>query len=111
VKPGDDSWDRQRPQPVFSQDARSTNFSDILDGTSNTLMYLETDASESVAWESPRNWVFDPQNPRRGLGMTYGKGFNAAFVDGSIRFLDNSVSDETLRNLVLRNDGNVVFLP
>ena len=111
VRPGDDSWDRKRPQPVFSQDARSTHFSDIVDGTSNTLMYLETDASESVAWESPRNWVFDPLNPRRGLGMTYRKGFNAVFVDGSTRFLDNSVSDETLKNLVLRNDGNVVDLP
>jgi prepilin-type processing-associated H-X9-DG protein len=43
--------------------------------------------------------------------MTYGKGFTAAFLDGSVRFLDNSVSDETLKNLVLRNDGNVVDLP
>lgn len=111
VKADDDSWDRLRPQPVFSQDARSTNFADIVDGTSNTLMYLEVDAPESVAWESPRNWVFDPLNPRRGLGMTYGKGFNAAFMDGSIRFLDNSVADETLKNLMLRNDGNAVFLP
>ncbi|MFM7070777.1 MAG: DUF1559 domain-containing protein [Planctomycetota bacterium] len=105
------TWDRNRPQPVFSQDARTVQFSDITDGSSNTLMFLEVDASDSVIWSSPRNWIFDSQQPRKGLGATYGNGFLGAFVDGSVRFIDNSTPDETLSCFMTRNDGKAVFAP
>jgi hypothetical protein len=111
VPAGDDTWDRKRPQPIFSQDARTVSFADINDGTSNTLMYLESDASASVGWESPRNWVFDERQSRRGLGMTYGRGFLSAYADGSVRMVENSVADPMITYLMLRNDGNVVFQP
>ena len=29
-------------------------------------------------------------------------------ADGSIRFIDDSVNDEVLRNMMFQNDGNVV---
>ncbi len=105
------AWDRNRPQTVFSQDARVTRFADITDGMSNTIMFLESDASESVIWSSPRNWVFDPLNPRHGLGQTYKSGILVAYVDGSVRLLPNSTPDATINALMQRNDGVALFAP
>jgi len=84
--------------------AKGIKLTDITDGTSNTLMVVE--AAKGVPWTKPEDIPFGEAkmlplviNPKKG-------GFNAAFCDGSVRFLAKTIKEEVMRLLVQRNDGN-----
>ncbi|MFO0902464.1 MAG: DUF1559 domain-containing protein [Pirellulales bacterium] len=100
-----------QPSPIFSHDGRATGMARIIDGTSNTLLFVEADAEQAVPWMAPQDIVFDPQQPKRGIGKLHGKGFQVMMADGSVRFVANEVDDQVMRNLVHKNDGNPVVLP
>jgi hypothetical protein len=91
------------------------------DGPANTITVVE--ATEAVPWTKPDDLVFNPAEPLPplGTGLTmssklfgyrYGPkaGFLAAFGDGSVRFINSSVNDATLRALITRNGGEAVDL-
>ncbi len=81
---------------------------DVTDGTSNTLFVIEANPENAVIWTKPEDLTFDPENPKAGLGEIRPQGFQALFVDGSVRFIPITIADEILRNLIIRNDGNVI---
>ncbi len=82
---------------------------DITDGTSNTIMLVEADDEHAVIWTKPDDLDFDLENPLTGLNSpSISGGFLAAFADGSVRFISTTIDLEILRNLVIRNDGNVI---
>jgi hypothetical protein len=83
----------------------NTNFADLMDGSSNTIIVVEADPSEAAIWTRPDDWEFDPQAPRRGLGSLRKVGFTAAFADAAITLVPNTVTDEDLRRLFLIRDG------
>jgi hypothetical protein len=74
------------------------------DGTSNTIMIVE--ASRSVPWTKPEDIPFDPEKELPRIGGLYPFGFLATICDGSVRAVSKSVSKETLRNAINRQDGN-----
>jgi hypothetical protein len=80
--------------------------SDIIDGTSNTIMFVE--AARAVPWTKPEDLPFDPSKPLPKLGGLFPKGFSATFCDGSVRFILNTTKPETLKLLIMRNDGQVI---
>jgi len=84
---------------------------DITDGLSNTLLVVEADAAHAVTWTKPDDLPFDPKKPGTGLTGQPARGFNAVFCDGAARFIPDTISAETLRNLVDRHDGQSVKLP
>jgi hypothetical protein len=77
------------------------------DGTSNTIMFVE--AAKGVPWTKPEDLPFDPDptKPLPKLGR-YRGGFDVAMVDGSTRFVRNSVSNQTLRAAITRDGGEVL---
>jgi prepilin-type processing-associated H-X9-DG protein len=81
----------------------------ITDGTSNTLLVVE--ATAAVPWTKPDELRLDP-DPEKPLPKFEGKnhpgGFNAAFGDGSVRFIKNSIDPVVLRALITRNGGEVI---
>jgi len=85
-------------------------FRDFTDGTSNTILVVEVDEAHTVPWAKPVDLPFDPAKPDAGIGI--GKriegGFQAAFTDASVQIIPASVDKETLKNLMLRNDGKRV---
>ncbi len=81
---------------------------DVTDGTSNTIFVLEVNPENAVIWTKPEDLPFDPENPAAGLGEIRRQGFQAFFTDGSVRFIPITIADEILRNLIIRNDGNVI---
>jgi prepilin-type processing-associated H-X9-DG protein len=95
---------------AFPPGPKGLKFADIVDGTSNTILCLEVDDDQAVIWTKPDDWPFDPENPARGLGRLHGNGFYVAFCDGSVHFLLNKIDPQTLRNLIMRNDGQPVEL-
>ncbi len=85
---------------------KGIGFLDITDGTSNTFMIVE--ASKAVPWSKPEDVAYDAAKPLPKLGLSGAKGFQAAFCDGSVRFIANTIKPVTLQNLITRNDGNVI---
>jgi hypothetical protein len=82
------------------------SFADITDGTSNTIMVVES--SELVPWTKPDDFPLDPKKPKAKLGLRNGI-MNVALGDGSVRIIDLSkISDETLRNAITIADGFVL---
>ena len=80
--------------------SRPRQLADVTDGLSNTLMVVE--AKQAVTWTKPEELPFDdnpgaPVPPLDGAGSLHPGGFNAAFGDGSIRFIRQSIRPEVLR--------------
>jgi prepilin-type processing-associated H-X9-DG protein len=86
----------------------------VTDGTSNTLGIVE--AREAVPWTKPDAEIaFDatrkPQEAAqllKSLGGKFPGGFNALFLDGSVRFLKESINPLVVKALITRNGGEVV---
>ncbi len=83
-------------------------FANIVDGSSNTVMFVEADQEMAVPWTKPSDWEMNPNDPMRGLGNLRPSGFNAAFCDGSVRFIERSIDPEVWKFLTLIADGNIV---
>jgi hypothetical protein len=83
---------------------------DIPDGTSNTIAVVEVSDKRAVIWTKPDDFEFNDKNPLDGLLGLWPGGFQAAFCDGSVRFISRTVNPKALINAFLRNDGNPVDL-
>ena len=94
--------------------AKGVSMAQIPDGTSNTLMVAER--LEPVCWMDPTCEVTLEEileqgginNGWEGLGSRHTGGINAAFCDGSVQFISNTIDLEVLKNLILRDDGKYI---
>jgi hypothetical protein len=87
----------------------------VTDGTSNTIGIIE--AKEAVPWTKPDAEIpFDAsaQKPEQlqelisTLGHHFPGGFNAVFLDGSVRFIKVTINPQVLKALITRDAGEVV---
>jgi prepilin-type processing-associated H-X9-DG protein len=90
----------------FERREKGTSLPDVTDGTSNTILVAE--GADPVIWTKPDDLTFDAAKPLPKLGGHYPGGFNVAFMDGSVRFLRQTIDPQTLRALITRNGGEVV---
>lgn len=105
-------------ETMFGPD-RWTKFSDVTDGSANTIMIVECSSPDfRVKWYEPRDLPFDEMefrlNPPRGIGVSsrHPGGAQVALADGSIRFIaGRSIGEPTFRYLLIRNDGMPVKIP
>jgi hypothetical protein len=82
-------------------------FAGITDGMTNTLMIVE--AAEPVPWTKPDDLLYEPDQPLPRMGGFFDKGFNAAFFDASVRFVNTArASDRVLRLVIQHRDGLVI---
>ncbi|MCF7961714.1 MAG: DUF1559 domain-containing protein [Pirellula sp.] len=101
------------PNGVFSGPT-PTNFQDIKDGLSNTLMVVETTEAKAVHWMEPNDTDLNafiaslpgpvPPNDRH----AHTGGSVVTFGDGSVQFLSSNTPVETLQALVTSNGGERV---
>lgn len=101
------------PRTLFDPSMKDgINFAHITDGTSNTLALVE--ARQAVEWTRPDNEIpFDEKEPTgkpllEQLGGHFPGGFNALMLDGSVRFLKETVNPIVLKALVTRDGGEVI---
>ncbi len=74
---------------VFNGTPAGLTFSDITDGTSKTIAIVEADADSAVVWTKPQDWKFNRHDPTAGLGSLWRDHWYGAWVDGSVRSVDN----------------------
>jgi prepilin-type processing-associated H-X9-DG protein len=86
--------------------AKGVRLQNVTDGTSNTILVGE--AATPVPWTAPDDIPIDTPAPIQGFGSFHAGGFNAAFADGSIKFIKISVNPAVLRALLTRDGGEVV---
>ena len=97
---------------VLVEGERGISFGSISDGSSNTILVIETDAQSAVPWTQPIDWRFDPDNPKRNLGNSFPSGTTVCWCDCSTQVLDTkNLPDETVRALFTRAGGERVTIP
>lgn len=93
---------------AFLNDLQPTRIGDITDGLGETLSVVE--GPSPVPWTSPRDVPFRSDQPFPAWEATHPGGFNAAFVNGSVRFLKSSIKPATLQALCTKDGGEVVSI-
>jgi len=73
----------------------------VTDGSPNTLLVVES--KNPVFWSKPDDLPLLYKDPMLGIGSAHASGSNAAMADGSVRFIQNSISPGVLRALVTRD--------
>ncbi len=81
---------------------------DFTDGTSNTILVVEAGPEKAVEWTRPDDLTIDEANPKAGLFGNRDGGFLAAFADGPVKFIPQSIDDNTLRGLFTINGGEKI---
>jgi hypothetical protein len=95
---------------------RWTKFADVPDGLSNTIMVVECDTM-NVQWSEPVDIPFDQMefkiNPPSGVGLSsdHRGGAQVVLGDGSIKFVSETADEQTIRYMLIRNDGQNISLP
>ncbi|NUQ61830.1 MAG: DUF1559 domain-containing protein [Pirellulales bacterium] len=82
--------------------------SEVTDGTSNTIMLVETDDEHAVVWTRPDDLELDLTRPLTGLAVHAPGGFLVAMCDGSVAFFRNSIERDRLAALFTRAGGEAV---
>ncbi len=86
---------------------KGVSLAQITDGTSNTLLYVDANADHAVIWTKPDD--FDPDDYdqiRPALAGTWAVGgIIVARCDGSVSFLRIETTDEQLRQMMRKSDG------
>jgi Protein of unknown function (DUF1559) len=83
--------------------ARGADFSEFIDGTSNTILVIETDTP--VPWTKPEDLSWTLGGPLPRLASLHDGGAHAVFADTSTRFLKSSIAATTLLAVLTRNGG------
>jgi prepilin-type processing-associated H-X9-DG protein len=74
----------------------------ISDGTSNTILVVEVVPERAVVWTKPDDWSVDLSDPLDGVKRGDRGFFTAAFCDGHVRTIQNSIEPATLKAMLTR---------
>jgi len=100
------------PETVWPESGAAT-IGDIKDGTSNTLMIVEV-ANSGIHWMEPRDLhivqMAPTINPKSGQGISspHIGGAQVLMADGTVRFISEQLTAETIRALLTRHGGEVI---
>ena len=61
-----------------------------------------------MIWTKPDDFEFDPKKPLPNIWLPGKPGINVCMGDGSVRFINRSISEATLRNALQADDRNVL---
>lgn len=87
---------------------KGIKISEILDGTSNTIMIVEVNEENAVPWTKPADFSVEGKELLKRLVRPGAKTFLASFADGSVRAISRTINDKLLRALFTRNGGEVI---
>jgi hypothetical protein len=100
LKPGETPYVAFTGKGTLFEGTKGINMRDITDGTSNTLMFVES--ARPVPWTKPEDLPYDEGKPLPKLGILP-SGFDGGLCDGSVRWFKASLPEKELRALITRN--------
>lgn len=81
----------------------------ITDGTSNTILMIQTIPENAVPWTKPVDLPFDPYHPELSVGRFSPRhGLVAAFADGAVHIVPPSIELSKLKALVTPRGGELI---
>lgn len=92
---------------AFGRPGKPLWFRDFLDGTSNTLWFVEAAPENAVIWTKPQDLPIDVENPYKSIAGDADV-FFGSFVDGSAHALPNRIKSEVL-NALITIDGREII--
>ena len=96
------------PQTIFEGE-EGLPISKIVDGTSNTILVVET--KRDVPWTKPEDVPYEADKPVSDLHGFYDGKYHAALADGSVHFFAKDLEEKTLRLLIEKADRQPVQMP
>jgi hypothetical protein len=90
--------------------SKEVGFADVTDGSSNTIMLVETDDEHAVVWTKPDDLEIDLSKPLAGLAVRLPGGVLVLMADGAAQFLRTSIAPDTLAALFTRDGGEPVAI-
>lgn len=81
---------------------------DFLDGTSNTILIVETNQSNSVPWTKPDDLMVDLSNPSEIIGDVFQGGSHMVMADGAVLFITKNIDSEVLKALLTRANKETI---
>ena len=84
----------------------SVGFGKITDGSSNTALLVETSDELAQVWTKPDEGV--TADDIKKIFGTYPGGTIFTMCDGSVHFVNENIDKASLKNLMERNDGNII---
>jgi len=85
---------------------RGVEIREIIDGTSQAALVVETDAL--VPWTKPDDLKWAPGGPLPRLASPHGGGAHVLFADGSTRFIKATIDPRILQGLLTINGSEVL---
>lgn len=93
---------------AFGKQGGALQFPMITDGTSNTIWFVEAAERHAVVWTKPEDLNVNIESPIASIVDAEAKGFLAARIDGSVRFVElTELSDKKLNALLTIDGGEV----
>ncbi|MEP3479226.1 MAG: DUF1559 domain-containing protein [Fuerstiella sp.] len=90
------------------EDQKGRRFRDILDGTSNSIMMVEVEASRAVYWTEPVDYSVNTSNPFEGLARRDGSMIPILFCDGSTQNISADLDSQTANHMFTISDGAII---
>lgn len=96
------------PSSIFTG-PKGTKISEITDGTSNTILVIESESENAVPWMSPDDidmatyLSLGQSNPSHHTG-----GSNTAYADGSVQFMSTTIDPNAAKALITKGAGDAV---
>ena len=105
VKAGETFYQMFAGENGLLRPGKPRSMASVTDGLSNTFMVVE--AAKPVHWAKPDDMEFNGKDVPKLGGMFDGRAF-VLMCDGSVRRIKKDADMETLRLLIIPNDGNVI---
>lgn len=95
---------RKRELPI----AQGTEYKQITDGTSNTILVVEVGADHAVPWTKPADWKVDKANFLEALQQQGRRAFVTAWADGHAKAVSLDITEQELQKALTISGGETL---